>query len=270
MLEPILYRHLNLTRTRHQSDKAYRTLANRQDLIPYMRKYRGPLAPSSLPLPKQRFGSRKRPKSYKERLVEAKGFKNMTSVLSQALNINDLNFWDTVGWASDPIWEPVTRAVCKMRLVRLVYSVGREDHKICQLLQTQTHLERLSLGGDTRHLDGLDKTALPKLRYLDAKLQEACIIVPGRPIEELHIYGYGEIPGIDDPLFRKLSLSTRAIRIFSLGLLRGRDEIALPSIFKVIALNLPELEQLTLKFGDTVSARVVGPSIPLMCVMILN
>ncbi|KAG8955204.1 hypothetical protein FRC04_009662 [Tulasnella sp. 424] len=144
-----------------------------------------------------------------------------------------------------------------MQLIRLVYFVSGNDNNFCQLLQTQPHLEHLTIHGGIQNLETLDKKAIPKLRRLTARLTEAAAIAPSRPIEELHIRCYSGTPNIDDPLFHNLSLSTQTIRIFSLDLLWWNGEGSLRSIFKVVALNLPEIEQLTFWYGGVVAPQVI-------------
>ncbi|KAG8944354.1 hypothetical protein FRC04_002013 [Tulasnella sp. 424] len=258
-LEPSLYRTLNLDKksTCNRADLVHRTLQERPDLIPYIHTYSGPLVRTNLaPLPtwRDRFGQRKRTIT----LSETEAFNMRMHVLCKTISIRDLDFSDYVDWASDPRWKPVRNAVFKMELTRLVYCFKGFSRGLLQVLRSQPSLEVLDLGWSTPELAGLKETDIPKLASLRAMLPEAIEIVPGRPIEKLHIiFGRGETR-ILEGVFHRLSLSTRAITELHLHFESRWSAHKTQDLLRVLSRNLPDVEELTIKFSGAVSGTVVS------------
>ncbi|KAG9016707.1 hypothetical protein FRB90_002429 [Tulasnella sp. 427] len=263
LLEPTLYRHLNVGLPSLLKESLHSTLVIRPDLsrsIQSYTDYLGPLPilsqPSSRwPLPRQK------PKSQNQLVAGSKLYRDIITVISQAPNIREINFSGSVDWAANPIWTQVTQAICQLPLRKLTYSVGTNDNEnvLCQLLASQSSLEELVLYGNAPNLVHLGPAALPKLKHLDTMFQEALAIIPGRPIEALRLRCYSTDRDMDATGFRQFTLSRGKIRTVTISCLcgRGQAEERLRGILVAIGQSLPDVETLTLAVGATVSAQVI-------------
>lgn len=263
MLEPALYRNLDLAApfVCYRSDRAHRTLMERQDLLPYIRSYRGPLFTTTIHTRSRisRFirWSRGKPSDEHIPWTETQNFKAAIIIFTKATNIRDLHFTDLVDWASDPDCEPVKMAVFKMKLTRLVLRVGEEWTNAIQVLQAQPELKHLALRWGTTELDKLEPTDVPKLRSLSATLRVAAAIVPGRPVQKLDLLdAVGDLILAQEP-FSKLSQSLGPVSTFAISMLNEQDIENLLPILQMIAHHLPHIEDMTILVGGVVSAQEV-------------
>lgn len=264
-LEPRLYQHLILgdARTSCHTDLLHRTLIERLELATHIRTYRGPLLPNDLLFrPNTRtwgdwFYQPKRDTPLQESEIS----KQTIAIISRAINICDLEFSDYTNWESDPVWEPVRTAVSKMQLTRLVCGGRGSAPPLAELLRSQPSLEALDIGWRILDCTQLEDTDLPKLRFLRAPFPEAADIVPGRPIEELHIlFGRGETH-ILESVFHRLSLSTRTTTKLFLHFESRWEDQKLGNLLQAISRSLLGVKELKVMFGGAVSAKVVRCSL---------
>ncbi|KAG8968047.1 hypothetical protein FRC05_001680 [Tulasnella sp. 425] len=261
LLEPTLYVHLGPFSSwkPDQGKPLHRTLAERPDLIQYIRSYKGPVIPPSVrsytqPPPKRTLQNMFRVRKTMESInppdppiPETEGFRIAVFIFTRATQIVDLSLVDNMDWNSDPIFEPIKTAVSEMSLNRL-YLWGCA--KPIQVLQTQPELEHLELGWNVGSVEGLDKVDIPKLKSLTSMLEDASYIVPGRPVEQLILSTKGRL---DTDLFSCLALSTGPILKLSMwaydhwsirnGLWFAQNG---QRPLQIASQNLPNLEQLTI------------------------
>ncbi|KIO29337.1 hypothetical protein M407DRAFT_21558 [Tulasnella calospora MUT 4182] len=183
------------------------------------------------------------------------------SIFLKAVNIRELEFTDGVDWTSNPIWEPVKTAISNMSLTRLSLRIISESAEVVPQLQAQPGLEHLELWTAARLWD-LKETDIPRLRSLSATLQDAATIVPGRPVEELHLALGLREHRLDEQLVQKLSLSSGPITklVTRLRCPQGQDVVR--HTLQVLAHHLPQLRHLTLDVGGVLSGRVLLDEIP--------
>ncbi|KAG8947371.1 hypothetical protein FRC04_010819 [Tulasnella sp. 424] len=273
LLEFNLYRHITpvFPWRYYRTDHLFRTLEQRQDLLPCIRTYHGPLLPTVLESPPEspqkkslldRFKKRRKTESinYGFRPInETKGFKQAVSIFKKAINIEDLNFTDRPTWSSDALFEPIKTAVSEMPLRKLTLW---QCEGVIQVLRNQPQLEELSLGWNNHGLEQLEETDVPKLKALSASLQEAAVLVPGRPIERLSLVpGFGP-QDFDEPLFDKFLLSTTRVIEFFIHLRHPQKDERVRAAIRAIARTLPELERLTMTVEGRISGRVILDEIP--------
>ncbi|KAG8947372.1 hypothetical protein FRC04_010820 [Tulasnella sp. 424] len=271
MLEVNLYRRITTLSPwcSHRYDCLFRTLEQRQNLLPCIRTYHGPLLPAVLepppePAQKQSFlGKFKRwrrvePINYGVRPINPMtGFKRAVFIFQKAINIEELHFTDSSTWLSDPLFEPIQKAVSEMSLRKLTLW---HCEGMTRVLRDQPELEELSFGWNDHGLEQLEKTDVPKLKALTASLQEAALLVPGRPIERLRLLpGFGPQDS-DEPLFDNFLLSTTRITAFSIRLYHPWEYERLRTAIRAIARTLPELERLTMTVEGQISGRVLSTS----------
>ncbi|KAG8972254.1 hypothetical protein FRC05_010197 [Tulasnella sp. 425] len=271
LLEVSLYRRITLSLLGRydRTDRLFRTLEQRQDLLPCIRTYHGPLLPIILEfesLPRKQsflgmFKKRRRVGSvdYVLRPInETNGFKRAVSIFKKATNIEELDLIDYYGWLEDLSFEPIKTAVSTMSLRKLTLWDG---DGLAQVLRDQPELEELSFGWNSHGLEQLEKTDVPKLKALNAPLREAALLVPGRPIERLSL-----VPGLghefDEPLFDKFLLSTTRILEFSIQRYRPWEDERVRAVIRAIARTLPGLERLTLTVKGQISGRAILDEIP--------
>ncbi|KIO25291.1 hypothetical protein M407DRAFT_25408 [Tulasnella calospora MUT 4182] len=268
LLEVIQYRHLDVSEEwlLFRTDRLYRTLSERPDLIPCLISYRGPLTPIIFSLPPKKKSEKIKsllrksttaPLSNSNVVIETEPFRRAMSIFPKAVNLRELEFTDCTDWTSDPSWEPVRTAISKMSLTRLSLRISSESSEVVPQLQAQPGLERLELSWVPARLRGLKETDIPKLKSLSATLQNAATIVPGRPVEELHLTLGPREHALDEQLVQKLSLSNVPITklVTSLRCSWADDEVR--SKLQVLARHLPQLRHLTLTVAGFVSGQIM-------------
>ncbi|KAG8947370.1 hypothetical protein FRC04_010818 [Tulasnella sp. 424] len=272
LLEVNLYRRITpaFPWRDHRNDLLFRTLEQRQDLLPCIRTYHGHLLqrvlePTPEPAQKQSLlgGFRKwqsvEPINYVYPTNQTKGFKRAVFILQKATNIEELYFIDSSTWPWDPFFEPIQKAVSELSLRKLTLLSCKG---MTRVLRDQPELEELSVGWNNHGLEQLEETDVPKLKALTASLQEAALLVPGRPIERLSLVpGFGP-QDFDEPLFDKFLLSTMRIIEFSIHLHHPRKDERVRAVIRAIARTLPELKRLTMTVAGRISGRVILDEIP--------
>ncbi|KAG8962123.1 hypothetical protein FRC00_010309, partial [Tulasnella sp. 408] len=231
LLEIYLYRHITPAHPLNHSryDYLFRTLAEREDLLPYISTYHGYVLPLAAPqqrsfLDRFRASKKSKPENFWVLPInETETFRRAVTIFAKAVNIVDLQLEDCFPWYSDPLFNPIKNAVEKMSLRRLSVSYSID---LPQILRDQPELEELQLAWGSPTLKKLEKTDVPKLRSLSAQLREAADLVPGRPIKQLKLNTVFGSPDFDERLFEKLSLSTGPIIEFSFLIGRPRDSDA--------------------------------------------
>ncbi|KIO20870.1 hypothetical protein M407DRAFT_29530 [Tulasnella calospora MUT 4182] len=265
LLEVSLYRHITLPYPQKydQNYRLFRTLVERQDLIPCIVTYHGILLP--LVAPQKKFFLDRLKHSMPNNfwalpLNEAGGFRIATAIFAKATNIVDLELRDCFAWESDPLFDPIKKGIARMSLRRLALWYCPD---LLQVLRDQHKLEELQVGWGSSSLEKLERTDVPELRRcLSTQLQDAAYLVPGRPIEQLELDTAFGSPDFDERLFNKLSLSTAPITDFS-GIINhpGESEEVRASI-RAIARILPNIEKLTLRVGGSISGQIILDEIP--------
>ncbi|KAG9048609.1 hypothetical protein FS837_012384 [Tulasnella sp. UAMH 9824] len=270
LLEPILYRHIKLgfTDCNHRLARLHRTLVERPSLIPHIRSYYGHVV-SILPLMKSSFFERRIRRKKNKPITREEALEKAVYVFTQATNVVELEISSPWDWTSESntALEPIRRAVSKMSLKRLIFWQGAVE--VDRILRNQPELEKLEVGWDTSGLHLLDTTDLPKLKSLTAPLREAVLLVPGRPIEKLHVRQTFIDPDyFNDLWFRKLSLSTGHITEFFIHLfcMSGDEpyyvDERLRVALQVISRNLTQLERLTIDVSGSVAGQVILEEVP--------
>lgn len=266
LLEVLLYRHIKFPYPSDclKNDRLLRTLAERQDLPPYIVTYHGLLLPTVPAAPqKQSFldwviTSRK-PSFEGPRIVhinETESFKRTVAVFTNATNIVDLHLTDRYQWDFDPQFEPIKQAIAKMPLRRLSMWSSNDLHTV---IRDQPELEELRLLQRSHRMAGtVDKPDVPKLRSLSADLHHAASLVPGRPIEQLQLITFFGCTNFDERLFDKFALSTKPITNFDGLLLYSWDDEVVRAAFRAIARSLPKVEKLTITVGPSISGQIVS------------
>ncbi|KAG9026008.1 hypothetical protein FS837_004754 [Tulasnella sp. UAMH 9824] len=267
LLEIYLYRHINPARPLSQSrnDYLFRTLAEREDLLPYIITYHGQVLPCA-PYQGQSFLDRFRaftkskPENFEALPInETETFRRAVTIFTKAVNIIDLQLLHCSEWESEPLFDPIKNAVAKMSLRRLTVSYCSH---LPQILRDQPELEELQIGYGYCPLEQLEETDAPKLRSLSAELLEAADLVPGRPIKQLNLDTPFGLPGFDRRLFERLSLSTGPVIEFSCWIGHPQDGEAVRSSIRAIARNLPSVEKLTLGVGGIIAGEPILDEIP--------
>lgn len=237
----------------------------RQDLLPYILSYCGPLFPTSIHPSGSRSRISKVVQWSKAKLsggesipwTESQTFKAAITIFTKVINIRDLQLTDFPEWTVDPTLEPVRTAVSKMKLRRLVLKVGGNSTNAFQVLQAQPELEHLELGWGTTELEKLEARDLPNLTSLTATLPEAEAIVPGRPVRELHLVGAIQDHSAAEKRFSTLSQSLGPVSTLAMSFYGTQDiENMLPT-FRMIAHYLPSIEDFTISVGGVISAQEV-------------
>ncbi|KAG8925011.1 hypothetical protein FRC01_010796 [Tulasnella sp. 417] len=269
LLEVSLYRHITpvFPWKYHRSDRLFRTLLDRPDLLPYITIYFGPLLPSIITPPqKRRFLDRFKkwqrlsPTAPKTPPIdERESFKRAVTVFTQATNIVDLNFTDCSTWTSDPLYKPIKLAISKMSLKRL--SIW-ECQGLVEVLRDQPELEELQLGWGCSDLDQLQNTDLPKLRSLSVDLKEAAYLVPGRPVDRLELSVPFRAPDFDIRLFDRLSLSTRSITYISATLSKSWGYEVVQNAIRAFARNCPDTERFLITVIGPITRKTILDEIP--------
>ncbi|KAG8925010.1 hypothetical protein FRC01_010795 [Tulasnella sp. 417] len=269
IIEASLYRHIiPIFPWRYdRSDLLFRTLLERQDLLPYISTYKGVLIPSVITPPqKPRFLDivKKRQRSSPKALDpppinETEGFKKAVTLFTQAANIADLNFTDCSAWTSDPLYEPIKHAVAKMSLKRLTLW---NCQGLAEVLRDQPELEELKLGGNCSGIEKLENKDLPKLRSLSARLENAAYLVPGRPVERLELDTPLGLPGSDRGLVDRLSLSTKPVVDVSVALHNAWDEEGVRLAIRAFARNWPETERLVISVTGPITRKTILDEMP--------
>lgn len=273
LLEIYLYRHITPAHPSNhcRNDYLFRTLAEREDLLPYIITYHGYVLPLAAPQQRSfldRFRASKKPtpeKFWAFPINETENFRRAVTIFTKAVNIVDLQLEDRFAWESEPLFDPIKNAVAKMSLRRLGVSYCNDLPKI---LRDQPELEELQLAWGSPTLKKLEATDVPKLRFLSARLQQAADLVPGRPVKRLKLNTAFGSPYFDERLFEKLSLSTGPITDFSCWIDHPRDGEAVRASIRAIARNLPSVEKLTLGVGGTITGqpvRVLPRSLAAQC-----
>ncbi|KAG8945696.1 hypothetical protein FRC04_000555 [Tulasnella sp. 424] len=198
LVEPILYRYIVLDCSTERRDplKSHLlqdTLAGRQDLLPCVITYHGPLVPDVMALRRIAKGEAMRRQtrwsklratqstpwkalSYEERFEIAK------TIFGGTINMRELHFTDFVDWFSRQLWDPFNAIKSNMNLKKLVLYIGGDSPYLVPILRAQPELKELELlRGRGSQVPGLQHTDLPELQSLKATLSEAVAIVPGRP-----------------------------------------------------------------------------------------
>ncbi|KAG8963918.1 hypothetical protein FRC05_004369 [Tulasnella sp. 425] len=269
LLEATLYIHLRSSKV----ERLHRTLAERPDLIPYIRSYTGPLVSHPIespvqPMPKrtpglldflQRWKVVESVRPLASPFAETEAFKNSVFIFSKATQIVDLYFTDGNDWASDPRFEPVKAAVFNMSLKRLSFWHGVVP---TQILRAQPELEHLEIGWNVRWAEALDKADLPKLRSLKTTLKEASNIVPGRPVERLELIPMFTNNDFDPALFKNLILSTGPIKNLHIRMLSQFYAQSPQSPIRIASQTLPNLEQLIITHHGPIPEQLILDEIP--------
>ncbi|KAG8944352.1 hypothetical protein FRC04_002011 [Tulasnella sp. 424] len=267
LVEPSLYVHLSpfYSWDYNRAKRLHRTLAERPDLIQYIRSYKGPIVPPPIqPFrqspPKRTLLNILRIRKAVESVTpptlpipETEAFKTAVFIFTKANGIVDLDFLDSYDWVSDPIFEPIKTAVSKMALKRLFLWHCVEP---TQVLRGQPELEHLEIGWNIHSVEGLDKADIPKLKSLRAALKDASYIVPGRPVEQFELDCRFESNYFDTTLFKSLALSTGPIIKLSICLHRPLDNPNAPGALRIVSQNLPHLEELTITVLGPISGQV--------------
>lgn len=264
LLEVYLYRRITpaYARSDHQNECLFRTLADRQDLLPYILTYHGPPIPRpvvvvSAPRKRRfldRFKAPRESNPYTLPINETERFNRAVNIFTKATNIIDLQFTNCCDWISDPRFQLIMQAVARMPLRRLSMW---NCNCLQQVLRDQPELEELRLGWRPTLLGTLVETDVPKLRSLSAGLRHAAYLVPGRPIEQLKLHTPFSSLNFDEQLFDKLALSTKPITEFDGTFVRSCDDEIVRTVFRAIARNLPNVEKLTLTLRGSVSGPIV-------------
>ncbi|KAG8985574.1 hypothetical protein FRB90_004621 [Tulasnella sp. 427] len=251
LLEPTLYRLLDLGGSLKRGDAVNWTLARRPDLILHVQRYTGFLHGSPP------FKGRK---STSSNYTDTESYKNIVKVLTHAINIREIDFGTCSNWASSSLWKSATKAVFKMKLVKLTYYASTSDkNQLCQLLATQPMLEELAIYGHGHDLAQLNSEAVPNLKRVTATITDAVAVVPGRRIEELRLSCYTDV---DCTLFRQFSLGVHGIRDLSILYLGGPTEEQFQLTLQVIGEALSEVERLQFALGRSVRANVILNAFP--------
>ncbi|KIO28938.1 hypothetical protein M407DRAFT_22010 [Tulasnella calospora MUT 4182] len=255
--EPILYRHIRA----HQDDRGrnlHRMLVGRPDLLPVILSYHGPLimaeandakaegiissglSKGEALWRKMRIATRKWVMNDPDPVERAK------IIFSGAVNIRVLHFTDTrtnpeyaqvFGDAGAPLGSKATN------IQSLVLNVGSGSPHLAlgPILRVQLRLKHLELRLKIYVPIELDKTDLPELESLKAKLRYAAKIVPGRPVKRLELLGDWR-PSRNS--LQQLALSTCGITELTakIGFRRGdlRDEASV----RALAQSLRGIERL--------------------------
>ncbi|KAG8920591.1 hypothetical protein FRC01_000683, partial [Tulasnella sp. 417] len=286
LVESILYRRIFLDEDEVRRDPLrtpllYRTLGKRQDLLLHLISYHGPLVPyrtapewieaspprTKLTWVKPRRTQRPWPKdlSYEERFEISK------KIFCGAKNIMELHFTDWAGMGYEKLWNAFDAAKSNQNIESLILSGGGVSPYLVSILRKQPRLKNLDLIGDARvQLQELQNTDLPELLSLKSSLQDAAMIVPGRPIKNLELsyyypaYQYPREKPDEESLFRQLSLSACDITTFTIRFQRSWHEEVIGGVLRLIARYLPKIERLCLSIlGGVPGSLILEELLPL-------
>ncbi|KAG8893647.1 hypothetical protein FRC01_013460, partial [Tulasnella sp. 417] len=186
LLEPILYQHLTpdtYWKARRRV-RLYRTLQERPDLLPYIHSFQGLIIPTSLSGPYEPREQVESRESEIQKRIEDDWIDFSAPLLAQAINIRDLEFTDYIGWGSDldGRWQAFKNIVSNMKLHRLAYASSSDcPLDFTPVLHGQPELRQLVLSYSQAQFEGLEETAVPKLKVFKGTFYQAAKIVPGRP-----------------------------------------------------------------------------------------
>ncbi|KAG9023890.1 hypothetical protein FS837_005592, partial [Tulasnella sp. UAMH 9824] len=258
ILEPTLYRHLNLLGLdlHRRSSRLLQTLHDRPALISQIVTYYGPVFPPEW--------AEKSPNylPWTLDLSEDARWSVGLAVFQKAVNIRDLHFTGYYNWINASVWAHHRKAVDDMVLDRLVIHVPGGNVDLVSLLRNQPELTRLELlrGGD--EWVNLEKTDIPKLKSLSATLETAALIVPGRPVSAINLLPSLVGDRLDEGLLQCLNMSTRPIRQFEMHLCSLYREDLVRDQLQTLARSLPAIEDLTIHVGGRISGQLLLLEIP--------
>lgn len=276
LVEPVLYRYIVLDCSTERRDplKSHLlqdTLAGRQDLLPCVITYHGPLVPDVMALRRiaKSEAMRKQARWSKFRTTQSTPWKALSyeerfeiakTIFSGAINMRELHFTDFVDWFSRQLWDPFNAIKSNMNLKKLVLHIGGDSPYLVPILRAQPGLKELELlRGRGSQVPGLQHTDLPELQSLKATLSEAAAIVPGRPVRKLELIIYssrGEIHQqniFNEDLLRQLTLSSCDIADLTVRFHRALDGNFVGENLRLVAGYLPRIERLCLSVRGGVS-----------------
>ncbi|KAG8899843.1 hypothetical protein FRC01_010351 [Tulasnella sp. 417] len=267
-LEPILYRHLILVGGERylRSGLLHGTLSARPDLIPYIYTYHGPIIPPHYVNGSSRQAAIERAKNLRTRgrnLYDSARAARVVGIFLQAVNIRDLYFTDGHRWIDDPgRWDRLQDAVSNMSLDKLVLEIEGLPSYVAPVLRAQPNLTDLTIKHGSIRLGGLVESDIPKLVSLKSTLGHAALIVPGRPVENLHLICVTSEQSLDEYWVKQLALSTGPIRKFTMTLHSPSNDDLVRDTLRTIRSYLSSMEHLTLKVRGRISAAVLLEEIP--------
>lgn len=280
LLEPILYRHLFLypdTGIFPKSNRLHNTLIVRQDLLPHVLTYHGPLAPNP-PMAGPSAWTRKTSGWYRFRRNSSPSGRPATreerlgiseTIFPRMINLRDLHFTDFFDWSTQQLWDSFDHLKSSMALQRLVLRIGGDPQRAISILRAQPGLKHLEfLPGGGHRVEGLQKTDIPELSSLKATFSQAVVIVPGRPVTKLELTQYygpyqtDHQNPLNEDLFRQLALSTSAITDFAVRLQRPWDDAVVKQSLQLFARVLPRIERLRVFVCGMVTESILLETLP--------
>lgn len=288
LVEPMLYHSIVLdysTERRYplKSHLLHDTLAERQDLLPFILTYHGPLIPNVMALQRvvandeamtkktrwSRFRTPTAQPTYRKLLTYEERFGMAKSIFNGAINMRELHFTDFVDWFSRQLWDPFDAIKSSMKLEKLVLHIGGDSPYLVPILRAQPRLKELELlRGRRGPVQRLQSTDLPELRYLKATLAEAAVIVPGRPVDKLALIFYSsrdedhqEIV-FNEGHLKQLALSTCGISDITIRFHRACSDEVIERNLRLVAQYLPKIERLCLFVWVGVSDTLLFGTLP--------
>ncbi|KAG9019049.1 hypothetical protein FRB90_007005 [Tulasnella sp. 427] len=266
LLEINLYRHVYARLSIGRALRLFQTLEERQDLIPYISKYEGPVFPPEMFTerhPKRTFLDQLLRRNRVQRLPpiaplnETPGFKSAMRLFTNAINIVDLSLYDYRPWGNDSMFDPVTGAIYNMSLRRL-------DLWGCSIpgavLRNQPELEELALGSPATGLEHLGKDELQNLRKLKSSASNAACLVPGRPIKELYLLPSAD--SFDEKHFECFGRSSHPIKTLEITFTESWADEYVCGAIRVVARYLPLVERLTVMVDGPISGHIILQELP--------
>lgn len=122
-------------------------------------------------------------------LIEDEWLALCTPIYARAVNIQDLVIKGNIVWSSNNRWELFKSVVSDMKLRRLALSSASDGPlDFTPVLRGQPELRRLELDCSTAHFEGLGEADVSELQSFKGTPPQAAMIVPGRPVRQLHLH----------------------------------------------------------------------------------
>ncbi|KAG8945884.1 hypothetical protein FRC04_012244 [Tulasnella sp. 424] len=269
--EPLLYSHLDPDGNWKSCRRVQvlKTLGERHGLLPHIRFFRGHLIPTSIRRPSKPEEEVKTGDFKTRRLLEGEWFAISAPLLSQAVNIRDLEITDRIDWQANSRWELFKSAISNMKLRSLALgSTSKEPLDFTPILRGQPELTRLELTYPTAHFEGLENSDVQKLKVFRGTWQQAATIVPGRPVRRLDL-GCGDTDEChcpDEHIFQKLLQSSETVREFKVRAhtvsYRSPADPKLSGAIQLIIRYLPNIVDFAIVEGGEISAQTLLEEIP--------